>query len=138
MKKLIAFFTFMCLAVGTTGAKNFEGSYAKIDTKKLEYTIPYIPVEKRSAILPKHNICSIAPAEDPSDDFITGNGSLRIQASGRPYNEVMSYTQELLFEPKWADTPLPPDMRPYLSRIRQLLLEGRDRLALQGGTGDFP
>ena len=67
MKKFIALFTFLCLAVGTTGAKGFlqtPGSYAKIDTKKLEYSIPYIPVEKRSTILPKHNICSIAPAEE--------------------------------------------------------------------------
>ena len=88
MKKLIAIIAFLCLAVGTTSAKGFlknlpEGS-SKIDTKKLEYTIPYIPVEKRSSILPKHNICSIAPAEEPSDYFITGNGSLRIQASGQP------------------------------------------------------
>ena len=56
MKKLIALFAFLCLAVGTTGAKgsldNPEGSYAKIDTRKLEYPIPYIPVEKRAAILP--------------------------------------------------------------------------------------
>ena len=117
MKKSIAVFAFLCLAVGTTSAQ--------IDTKKLEYTIPYIPVENRSTILPKHNICSIAPAEESSDDFITGNGSLRIQASGQPYNEVMSYTQELLFEPKWAETPLPPDLRPYMPRIRQLLLEGK-------------
>ncbi|MBO4656665.1 MAG: glycoside hydrolase N-terminal domain-containing protein, partial [Bacteroidales bacterium] len=129
MKKLIAIIAFLCLAVGTTSAKGFlknlpEGS-SKIDTKKLEYTIPYIPVEKRSSILPKHNICSIAPAEESSDYFITGNGSLRIQASGQPYNDVMSYTQELLFAPQWAQAPLPPDMRPYLPRIRQLLLEGK-------------
>ncbi|MCQ2183064.1 MAG: hypothetical protein MJY89_06645 [Bacteroidales bacterium] len=94
MKKLIAFSAFLCLAVGTAGAKDTlkdlgntvsnEGSYAKIDTKKLEYPIPYIPVEKRSSILPKHNICSIAPAEESSDYFTTGNGSLRIQASGQP------------------------------------------------------
>ena len=70
MRKLIAFFTLMCLMVGTTSAKgilmnlgntvfskvenavdkkteNPEGSYAKIDTKKLEYSIPYIPAENR-------------------------------------------------------------------------------------------
>ena len=89
MKKLLAVFAFLCLAVGSTSAKGFlkdlgntvnkkmdnpEGSYAEIDTKKLEYPIPYIPVEKRSVILPKHNICSIAPAGEPSDYFITGNG----------------------------------------------------------------
>ena len=127
MKKLIACFAFLCLAVGTTGAKGNlkEPGNTGIDTKKLEYSIPYIPVELRTTILPKHNICSIAPAAESSDDFITGNGSLRIQASGQPYNEVMSYTHELLFEPKWAETPLPPDLRPYLPRIRQLLLEGK-------------
>ena len=37
----------------------------------------------------------------------------------------MTYTQELLYEPQWAETPLPPDLRPYLPRIRQLLLEGK-------------
>ena len=67
MKKLIAFFAlFLCLAVGTASAKGFlknlwdslfnkgentvqtdssKGGYAKIDTKQLEYPIPYIPVE---------------------------------------------------------------------------------------------
>ena len=129
MKKLIACFAFLCLAVGATGAKDFikdlGDTVNKIDTRKLEYTIPYIPVEKRSTILPKHNICSIAPAGEFSDNFITGNGTLRIQSSGQPYNDVMTYTQEDLYEPKWAETPLPPDLRPYLSRIRQLLLEGK-------------
>ena len=124
MKKLIAIFAFLCLAVGTTGAKGSQKNPG-IDTKKLEYPIPYIPVEQRSTILPKHNICSIAPANEPSDNFITGSGSLLLQASGQPYNEVMTYTQEMLYEPKWAATPLPPDLRPYLPRIRQLLLEGK-------------
>ena len=125
MKKLIALCAFLCLAVGTTGASGSQKNSGSIDTKKLEYPIPYIPVEGRATILPKHNICSIAPAAESSDDFITGNGTLRLQTSGQPYNEVMSYTHELLFEPKWAQTPMPPDMRPYLPRIRQLLLEGK-------------
>jgi len=73
MKKLILFSAFLCLAVGAAG----------IDTRKLEYPIPYIPVEQRATILPQHSICSIAPAAESSDDFITGNGSLRIQAPGR-------------------------------------------------------
>lgn len=96
-----------------------------IDFSKLEYPYPYIPVEKRYDLLPEHCICSIAPAEESSDDFITGNGALRVQASGRPYTEEMAYTQELLYEPLWEKTPLPPDLRPYLSEIRRLLLEGK-------------
>ena len=82
-----------------------------IDFSKLEYPYPYIPVEKRYDVLPEHSICSIAPAEESSDDFITGNGALRVQASGRPYTEEMAYTQELLYEPLWEKTPLPPDLR---------------------------
>ena len=73
MKKSLAFLAFLCLAVGSAGAQgsldNSKGSSARIDTKKLEYPIPYIPVEKRAAILPKHNICSIAPAGEPSDYY---------------------------------------------------------------------
>ncbi|MCR4864159.1 MAG: glycoside hydrolase N-terminal domain-containing protein [Bacteroidales bacterium] len=136
MKKIIALFAFLCLAVGTTSAKGFlknlgntlfnkAENTAKIDTKQLEYPIPYIPVDRRSSILPKHNICSIAPATESSDYFITGSGVLRLQASGQPYNEVMTYTHELLYEPKWAETPLPPDLSVYMPRIRQLLLEGK-------------
>ena len=59
-------------------------------------------MEQRATILPAHNICSIAPAAESSDDFITGNGTLRLQSSGQPYREVMSYTQEMLYEPKSA------------------------------------
>ena len=95
-----------------------------LDFAKLDYAIPYIPADKRT-FLPEHNVCSIAPADDASDNFITGNGSLRIQASGRPYSEEMAYVSELLYEPQWKSAPLPPDLRPYLPKIRQLLLEGK-------------
>ena len=37
----------------------------------------------------------------------------------------MAFTQELLYEPLWEKTPTPPDLRPVMPRIRQLLLEGR-------------
>ena len=97
----------------------------RIEFAKMDYPYPYIPAEKRRDMLPEHNICSISPALEPSDDFITGSGSLRLQASGRPYTEEMSYTQEMLYEPLWEKTPLPPDLRPYLPRIRELLLEGK-------------
>ena len=97
----------------------------RIDFAKTEYPYAYIPAEKRRGILPEHNICSISPAQEPSDDFITGNGELRVQVSGRPYTEEISYTRETLYEPLWKKTPLPPDLRPYLPRIRELLLLGR-------------
>ena len=93
---------------------------------KTEYPYACIPAEKRRDILPEHNICSISPAREPADDFITGSGALRVQASGRPYTEEISYTQETLYEPLWEKTPLPPDLRPYLPRIRELLLRARE------------
>ncbi len=92
---------------------------------KMNYPIPYIPADRRYDLLPEHSICSIAPADITADDFITGNGTLRVESAGRPYDDEMAYTQELLYEPLWEKTPLPPDLRPYLPRIRQLLLEGK-------------
>ena len=96
-----------------------------IDFAKYTEKIPYIPAEKRYDLLREHTICSISPSEEPTDDFITGNGSLRIQASGRPYSDEMAFTNELLYEPLWEKTPLPPDLRPVLPRIRELLLQGK-------------
>ena len=97
----------------------------KINFARMEYPYPYIPAEERRGMLPVHNICSVSPASDPSDDFITGSGPLRVQASGRPYTEEISCTLETLYEPLWEKTPLPPDLRPYLPRIRELLLQGK-------------
>ncbi len=96
-----------------------------IDYAAYRYPIEYIPVEKRRGILPEHSICSIVPAGSAEDNFITGNGSQRIHAAGRPYSEEMSITQEMLYEPLWAQTPEPPDLRPVLPRIRELLLQGK-------------
>ena len=86
----------------------------------LKYPLPYIPVEKRT-FLPRHNVCSIAPAEDASDNFITGNGALRMQMTGRPYHEVVTYGHEELYMPKWVKTPEPPDLRPVLPEGTRVL-----------------
>ena len=91
----------------------------------LKYPLPYIPAEKRT-FLPRHNVCSIAPAEDSSDNFITGNGALRLQASGCPYHEAMTFSHEELYAPRWLKTPEPPDLRPVLPEIRRLLREDRN------------
>lgn len=67
-----------------------------IDYARYHYAIPYLPVEQRYDILPEHSICSISPADTSADDFITGNGALRVQSSGHPYHDEMAFTQELL------------------------------------------
>ena len=96
-----------------------------IDFKKLEYPYPFISLKDRAGLLPEHNICSVSPAAEPADDFITGNGDLRVQVSGRPYSDEIACSLETLYEPLWKKTPLPPDLRPVLPEIRRLLLEGK-------------
>ena len=97
--------------------------------RKLSYPYPYIPAEKRADLLPMRNVCSIAPADEPSDYLYSGNGSHRIDVSGQPYRDELAVTQELLFEPKWAKTPEVPDLRPYMADIRKHVLEGKPELA---------
>ena len=97
--------------------------------KRLAYPYPCVPVSERAALLPARSVCSLAPAEDPADCFYTGNGSHRIDVSGHPYRDRLTANMELLQEPKWKTTPLPPDLRPYLKDIRKALLEGKPEIA---------
>lgn len=90
---------------------------------------PYMPLELRKNLIPAHSICSIAPAIDPADAFYTGNGRYRLDVFGNPFEETVVVGHELLYEPKWAKTPEPPDLRPYISDIRKAVLDGRPELA---------
>ena len=96
-----------------------------------KYTYPYMPVSKRKKYVPERNVCSIAPAQDVADYMYTGNGSHWVDVAGRPYDEEIIVKQELLYEPLWAQTPLPPDLRPYIDDIRKALLEGKPDVADQ-------
>ena len=100
-----------------------------MELKRLSYPYPYIPASERAALLPLRSVCSVAPAEDPSDAFYTGNGSHRIDVTGQPYRDSLTANMELLQEPKWKETPQPPDLRPYLKDIRKALLEGKPEIA---------
>lgn len=100
-------------------------------TVPYQYTYDYMPIKERYQYLPQRSVCSIAPALDTSDYFYTGNGSHRLDVSGRPYNDEFAVTQELLYEPKWAKTPNPPDLRPYIADIRKAVLEGKPEVADQ-------
>ena len=100
-----------------------------MELKRLTYPIPSIPPEERASLLPPRSICSVAPAEDPSDAFFTGNGAHRIDVTGRPYADGLTANMELLQEPKWRTTPQPPDLRSCLGEIRKALLEGKPEVA---------
>ena len=96
-----------------------------MELKRLSYPYPVMPLPRRAELLPERNICSLAPAEDPSDALFSGNGSHCIDVTGQPYRDGLTANMELLYEPKWKETPRPPDLRPYLADIRKALLEGR-------------
>ena len=66
----------------------------------MEYPCPVMPPEKRMALLPERNICSLAPAVDPADALFSGNGSHRIDVTGAPYRDGLSADMEL--EPKMS------------------------------------
>ena len=84
-----------------------------------------MPVEKRKAVLPERNVCSIEPARDYDGCMTTGNGFQRTDVLGDPYNDEIAFMQETLYAPQWAKTPEPPDMTGIMPEIRRLLLEGR-------------
>ena len=97
--------------------------------RQMQYPYPFLPVEKRAALLPQRNVCSVAPAGESSDYLYSGNGSHRIDVSGHPYHDELAVIQELLYEPQWAKTPEVPDLRPYMADIRRHVLEGKPELA---------
>lgn len=96
---------------------------------KQQYKYKYLSIDQRRSFLPKKNVCSIAPANEPSDYMLSGNGSHRVDVAGRPYDEEIIVTQEKLYEPLWDKTPMPADLRPYISDIRKYVLEGKPELA---------
>ena len=89
--------------------------------------LPYPPLcmEDRKKILPERNVCSIMPAEILLDALFTGNGKQRINILGDPIDEYVSVSHELLFAPKWAKTPEPPDYGDILPEVRKLLRAGQ-------------
>ena len=88
---------------------------------------PYeaMTLERRRQILPERNVCSLYPAENGSEVFGTGNGTQRAEMTGDPYEEKISFTHEMLYEPKWKNAPEPPDLTPVMPEVRRLLREGK-------------
>lgn len=76
----------------------------------VSYHYPYIPMDinMRREILPEHNICSLYPAENYDDAFVTGNGYQQMTIKGDPYKEYIVFSQEALYEPVWEKTLMPP------------------------------
>ena len=94
----------------------------KLKQMKPEY--PCMPIDLRKTLLPERNVCSAYPAYESADFMYTGNGSNRIDIAGRPYDDEITVTQELLYAPLWEKTPLPPDLSPHITEIRRHILAG--------------
>jgi len=84
-----------------------------------------MPLEKRKAILPERSVCSLMPSEDYADCISTGNGFQRVDILGDPYNDELAFMQELLYAPRWAKAPEPPDLTGIMPEVPRLLLEGK-------------
>ena len=99
----------------------------KIIEKVIQHKHKYkaMPSSERSKILPKRNVCSIYPADDMANSFFTGNGRQNVNIMGDPYNEMIVFNHEALYEPMWAKTPEPPDLTAIMPEVRRLLREGK-------------
>ena len=102
-------------------------------------------IDDRKAILPERNVCSLYPSDGSDDAFWTGNGFQRLDIPGEPYNEVLSFSHEALYEPKWPKAHEPPELAGIMPEVRQLLLEGEfveaaelvERKQLESGFGKY-
>ena len=118
----------------------------QLNEKIVPKPYPYeaMPLEKRRQILPVHNVCSLWPADTAREDFVTGNGIQRLEMMGDPYDDKLIFNHEMLYEPKWAKTPEPPDLTGVMPEVRRLLREGQFEAAadlveqeqIKAGFGD--
>jgi alpha-L-fucosidase 2 len=79
-----------------------------------------------------------APAQCWEDGFLVGNGRHGALVHGRPGAERVVVTHHQL---TWPDAPAaagPPDLADRLPQVRDLLLAGESRRALDLFTGDWP
>ncbi len=97
------------------------------NAKLVKHSTPYeaMPLEKRKAILPERNVCSLWPAKNYEDCFWLGNGFQKVEVLGDPYHDEQAFAQELLYEPQWVKAPEPPDLTGVMPEVRRLLREGK-------------
>ena len=100
---------------------------SRILKKPVPYPSKYdsMPLEKRRAILPERNVCSLAPSQDYADSISTGNGFQRVDILGDPYKDELAFSHEALYTPRWAKTPEPPDLTGVMPTVRKLLRESK-------------
>jgi alpha-L-fucosidase 2 len=83
-------------------------------------------------------VIDTAPAGCWQDAFPVGNGRHGALVHGRPGAESIIVTHHRLAWPDGPAAPAPPDLAGRLPRVRDLLLAGESRRALELFTGDWP
>jgi len=84
-----------------------------------------------AAHVPQRGMYSLQPAIRWEEALVAGNGTLGILVYGDPLRERIIFNHELLYEPLRDERVPPPNLAPYLPRIRALMLEGRYREAVE-------
>ncbi len=90
-----------------------------------QQSIKPMGLEKRKGIVERHGFCSIRPSRRSQDDLMTGNGVMRIMASGHPLRERIVFNHERLYIPQWKKPPEPPEIAHVLDEVRELILDGK-------------
>jgi len=85
-----------------------------------------MPLEERlkRKIVPQKGFCSIAPAENPAECLITGNGAMNIELMGDPYSEKLLFHHESLLIP-WKRPLEAPNVADIFAQVRQMVLDGK-------------
>lgn len=120
---------------------------SRLSKKLVPYPSKYdsMPLEKRRAILPERNVCSLAPSQDYADSISTGNGFQRVDILGDPYKDELAFSHEALYTPQWAKTPEPPDLSGVMPTVRKLLRESKfdeaaelvEKTQIEAGFGSY-
>ena len=73
---------------------------------------------------PEKGFVSWLPAAKWEDALLTGNGTMGALVMGNPFEETIILNHALLYLPNEAPV-IPPDMTPYLDKIKKLSFEGK-------------
>ena len=80
-------------------------------------------------VVPQRGFCSTAPAGVISESLVSGNGSMRIELLGEPYDERVLFHHESLLMP-WKKPVEAPKVADIFPRVRQLELDGKHAEAM--------
>jgi alpha-L-fucosidase 2 len=96
------------------------------------YQISPMPLAERirRKIVPQRGFCSIAPGNLVREALTSGNGVMNIELMGDPYSEQILFHHERLLMP-WERSLEAPNVADIFPQVRQMVLEGRHREAME-------